>query len=160
MEVPERRKKMRGKKRIGQLKKDGSGECGNLPFGEYLNLPYNIKLSVKAVFGSENTLQKGKIGDLLGNICFTKRFLGKSGMFLGNFWEVYMRKKNYKGRCKKQSLDKFTTICKTYDPIQSAYANICGYAFFFHRTLQGIIANHTYTTLSSRCIYYPLKLPS
>ena len=35
-----------------------------------------------------------------------------------------MRKKNYKGRCEKQSLDKFTTICKTYDPIQSAYANI------------------------------------
>ena len=35
-----------------------------------------------------------------------------------------MRKKNFKGRCEKQSLDKFTTICKTYDPIQSAYANI------------------------------------
>ena len=35
-----------------------------------------------------------------------------------------MRKKSYKGRCEKQSLDKFTTICKTYDPIQSAYANI------------------------------------
>ena len=35
-----------------------------------------------------------------------------------------MRKKNYKGRCEKQSLDKFTTICKTYDPIQSTYANI------------------------------------
>ena len=35
-----------------------------------------------------------------------------------------MRKKNYKGRCEKQSLEKFTTICKTYDPIQSTYANI------------------------------------
>ena len=33
-----------------------------------------------------------------------------------------MRKKNYKGRCEKQTLEKFTTICKTYDPIQSAYA--------------------------------------
>ena len=33
-----------------------------------------------------------------------------------------MRKKNYKGRCEKQCLEKFTTICKTYDPIQSAYA--------------------------------------
>ena len=32
-----------------------------------------------------------------------------------------MRKKSYKGRCEKQSLDKFTTICKTYDPIQTAY---------------------------------------
>ena len=28
-----------------------------------------------------------------------------------------MRKKNYKGRCEKQALEKFTTICKTYDPI-------------------------------------------
>ena len=28
-----------------------------------------------------------------------------------------MRKKSYKGRCEKQSLDKFTTICKTFDPI-------------------------------------------
>ena len=35
-----------------------------------------------------------------------------------------MRKKTYKGRCEKRSLEKFTSICKTYDPIQSAYANI------------------------------------
>ena len=35
-----------------------------------------------------------------------------------------MRKKNFKGRCEKQSLDKFVTICKTYEPIQTAYANI------------------------------------
>ena len=35
-----------------------------------------------------------------------------------------MRKKNYKGRCEKQSLEKFTTMCKTYDPVQAAYANI------------------------------------
>ena len=34
-----------------------------------------------------------------------------------------MRKKNYKGRCEKQSLEKFVTICKTYEPIQTAYAN-------------------------------------
>ena len=35
-----------------------------------------------------------------------------------------MRKKNYKGRCEKQSLEKFATICKTYEPLQTAYANI------------------------------------
>lgn len=35
-----------------------------------------------------------------------------------------MRKKNYKGRCEKQSLDKFTTICRTYDPIQASYAKV------------------------------------
>ena len=35
-----------------------------------------------------------------------------------------MRKKNYKGRCEKQSLEKFATICKTYDPIQTSYAKL------------------------------------
>lgn len=35
-----------------------------------------------------------------------------------------MRRKNYKGRCEKQTLAKFTSICKTYDPIQTAYARI------------------------------------
>lgn len=35
-----------------------------------------------------------------------------------------MRKKNYKGRCEKQYLEKFATICKTYEPLQSRYASI------------------------------------
>ena len=32
-----------------------------------------------------------------------------------------MRKKNYKGRCEKKFVSKCDTICKTYDPIQSAH---------------------------------------
>lgn len=35
-----------------------------------------------------------------------------------------MRKKSYKGRCKKRSLSKCQGICKTYDAIQSAYADM------------------------------------
>lgn len=35
-----------------------------------------------------------------------------------------MRKKNYKGRCEKQMLAKFTTICKSYEPLQSTYAKV------------------------------------
>ena len=35
-----------------------------------------------------------------------------------------MRKKNYKGRCEKRVLNKCKAICKTYDPVQAAYANI------------------------------------
>ena len=35
-----------------------------------------------------------------------------------------MRKKNYKGRCEKKTIDKCKTVCKTYDPIQSAYVYI------------------------------------
>lgn len=35
-----------------------------------------------------------------------------------------MRKKNFKKRCEKRTLDKFISICKTYDPIQYAYADV------------------------------------
>ena len=35
-----------------------------------------------------------------------------------------MRKKDYKGRCEKRILDKCNSLFKSYDPIQSAYANI------------------------------------
>ena len=35
-----------------------------------------------------------------------------------------MRKKGYKGRCEKRSLPKFEGVCKTFDPIQYAYADI------------------------------------
>ena len=34
-----------------------------------------------------------------------------------------MRKKGYKGRCEKRSLSKCVGICRTHDPIQSAYAD-------------------------------------
>lgn len=35
-----------------------------------------------------------------------------------------MRKKNYKGRCEKRRIGKCDGICRTYDAIQSAYADI------------------------------------
>lgn len=35
-----------------------------------------------------------------------------------------MRKKNYKGRCEKRSIRKCEGICRTYDAIQSVYADI------------------------------------
>ena len=35
-----------------------------------------------------------------------------------------MRKKNYKGRCEKRVLSKCQGICRTYDEIQYAYANM------------------------------------
>lgn len=33
-----------------------------------------------------------------------------------------MRSKNYKGKCVKRCLPKFTSVCKTYDDVQEAYA--------------------------------------
>ena len=35
-----------------------------------------------------------------------------------------MRKKNYKGRCEKRKLSKCEAVCKTYDALQYAYADI------------------------------------
>ena len=35
-----------------------------------------------------------------------------------------MRKKNYKGRCEKRKLSKCEGVCKTYDALQYAFANM------------------------------------
>ena len=35
-----------------------------------------------------------------------------------------MRKKNYKGRCEKRVLSKCVGICRTYDALQYAYADL------------------------------------
>lgn len=35
-----------------------------------------------------------------------------------------MRKKNFKGRCEKRVIDKCSEVCRTYDPIQYAYADV------------------------------------
>ena len=35
-----------------------------------------------------------------------------------------MRKKNFKGRCEKRVIAKCTEVCRTYDPIQFAYADL------------------------------------
>ena len=35
-----------------------------------------------------------------------------------------MRKKNFKGRCEKRVIPKCVDVCRTYDPIQYAYADV------------------------------------
>lgn len=35
-----------------------------------------------------------------------------------------MRKKNFKGRCEKRTVGKCEEVCKTFDPIQYAYADV------------------------------------
>lgn len=51
--------------------------------------------------------------------------------FWGRFWdssearkETDMRKKGYKGRCEKRSLSKCIGICRTYNSIQTTFANM------------------------------------
>lgn len=68
-------------------------------------------------------------------------FLGDSICFWEQFWEdthsgklnfgncqilggAAMRKKGYKGRCEKKDLSKSQEVCRTYDAIQSNYADI------------------------------------
>ena len=58
-----------------------------------------------------------------------------------------MRKKNYKGRCEKVSLSKCHGVCRTYDPIQMAYAKLLqeddSVTEFWCNT---VIVNEEYTT--------------
>lgn len=35
-----------------------------------------------------------------------------------------MRKKNFKGRCEKRTISKCDEVCRTFDPIQYAYADV------------------------------------
>lgn len=35
-----------------------------------------------------------------------------------------MRKKNFKGRCEKRTISKCAEVCRTFDPIQYAYADV------------------------------------
>lgn len=35
-----------------------------------------------------------------------------------------MRKKNFKGRCEKRTISKCEYVCRTFDPIQYAYADV------------------------------------
>ncbi len=66
-------------------------------------------------------------------------FLEDSICFWEHFWEnlsilgkwncrisggAAMRKKGYKGRCEKKDLSKSQEVCRTYDAIQSNYADI------------------------------------
>jgi hypothetical protein len=66
------------------------------------------------------------LGSVFGDLSlFLGTFLGVKFVFLGTFCqEVVMKKKNFKGRCEKKSLSKCEDVCKTYNAIQSAYANI------------------------------------
>ena len=72
------------------------------------------------------------LGDL---ICFWEHFWENKTLFWENkpFLEkgnctisggAAMRKKGYKGRCEKKDLGKSQEVCRTYDAIQFAYADI------------------------------------
>lgn len=51
-------------------------------------------------------------------------FLGILSSFLGKGENIFMRQKNIKTRCEKRKLPKFKDICRTYDAISYAYADI------------------------------------
>ena len=57
-------------------------------------------------------------------ISFLGAVFGKMAGYsrMGGF--ARMRKKNFKGRCEKRMLGKCTEVCRTYDAIQYAYANL------------------------------------
>ena len=86
---------------------------------------------------SQKYIKNGSPKSVFGKM--KKRFLGEFLFFGNHFWEntrlgceklqqntggAAMRKKGYKGRCEKKSLSKSKEVCRTYDPIQSKYADM------------------------------------
>lgn len=61
------------------------------------------------------------LGESAPNFIFGKYNFGKNRNIIQ---EVLMRKIGYKGRCEKKTLSKCKEVCRTYDPIQSKYAEL------------------------------------
>lgn len=61
------------------------------------------------------------LGESAPNFIFGKYNFGKNRNIIQ---EVLMRKIGYKGRCEKKILSKCKEVCRTYDPIQSKYAEL------------------------------------
>ena len=72
----------------------------------------------------ENRLKTYTFKIFFPKFCFWEIFGDVFGRFLGKRRRGFMRKKNYKGRCEKRKLEKCQGVCKTYDDIQYAYADI------------------------------------
>jgi len=49
---------------------------------------------------------------------------GETGRMFRTGGFASMRKKNFKGRCEKRMISKCTEVCRTYDAIQYAYADL------------------------------------
>ena len=55
--------------------------------------------------------------------CFWEPFRGNRWYSAGEVC-IRMRKKNYKGRCEKRIIGKCSEVCRTYDAVQYAYADM------------------------------------
>lgn len=74
-----------------------------------------------------NAFGKGQ-KSVLGSFPFLEYVLGKviyeCGRNCNKYRRCLCRKVSYKGRCEKKSLKKCKEVCRTYDPIQSKYADV------------------------------------
>ena len=96
----------RNKLLLGKLKDTKNGVKSI--FLKNMIFPKNLNLGRKSVFGENNPF----LEYFWGNNC--KKKTGGAAM----------RKKGYKGRCEKKDLSKSREVCRTYDAIQSNYADI------------------------------------
>jgi hypothetical protein len=79
----------------------------------------------KSIFYAKNTLKNAK-----NQTFFAKNIFGETHMkFWRNFWRIsgghFMRSKNFKGsKCVKMKLNKSEEVVRTFDNIQTVYAQI------------------------------------
>ena len=93
-----------------------------------LNQTWEVDLGIRNVdiirFLNDRFPKKKSYKRIWGRFCFSGKNLGISGNVLRVRKRFCMRKKGYKGRCEKRVIGKCEGVCRTYDPIQSAYADI------------------------------------
>lgn len=98
-------------------------------------MPRNIEYFIICVLGRIKIYREANIHAGLRNSTVSPKAIVENKNVLkiifGNaFWEesvlggCSMRKKGYKGRCEKKNLSKSMDVCRSYDAIQSVYADI------------------------------------
>lgn len=101
----------------GDMEYFSNGVFGNRKWG--LLGDFKLKMTIFAMKIPIFMRCWGEVGKKSGNYSFVLDFVG-FGERIGNV----MRKKDFKGRTEKRMLKKCKGVCKTYDPIQYAYADV------------------------------------
>ena len=112
----------------------------SLPLPEKITLPHDMVIFPNSVFGEMAGGLETVAGQWVeqigtpknenpksvrnGPISFLGAVFGKMAGCSHSGGYASMRKKNFKGRCEKRVIGKCAEVCRTYDAVQYAYADV------------------------------------
>lgn len=115
-----------------ELRGDNCENSGELVTNDHRD---NLFLGIwEEIWGTQNTKKPHFTRKIYDIVLFYPNLFPKK-MFLGTIWEqfgndlgnaermVFMRKKNYKGRCERRTIEKAEGVCRFYSKIQLVYAD-------------------------------------